>query len=296
MDKRIIDISGESAYLSVRNEQLIIKRGDLQDSVPLEEIAALIVAHPAVQYTHAVLNGLCECGGSFIVCDEKKMPAGILMPLSGHSIQTERFAAQIGASAPLKKRLWEQVIKAKILAQAKLLKEIHGDGFGLPYMASKVRSGDPANIEGQASRRYWPALFGINFTRKPVSSDNVNVLLNYGYAIVRSMTARSLCASGLHPSIGIHHHNRYNAFCLADDLMEPFRPTVDKAVVNVLNFFGHDWPLNKESKGLLLTTILEARFNVDGEMRTLFDALQKSTSSLAEVFTGKRRKLTLFKP
>jgi hypothetical protein len=173
----------------------------------------------------------------FIVSNEKHLPAAMLLPLSTHSTQTERFARQAAVSLPTRKRAWQQIVQAKLRAQARLLEETTGADQGLHVMAGRVRSGDPDNLEAQAARVYWPALFGKEasgeaFRRDP-EGEGINVHLNYGYAVLRAIVARALCASGLHPSLGVHHHNRYDTFCLADDLMEPFRPLVDRVVAGL---------------------------------------------------------------
>jgi CRISPR-associated protein Cas1 len=205
--ERIIDISDEPARLSVRLKQLVIERGDEPITVPLEELAVIVVSHPAVTYTHAVLSGICAAGGAFIICDDKHLPTGMLLPLQANFVQTERFAAQAQATLPMKKQLWKQIVKSKVQSQAGLLRKLRGEDLGLNRLAGKVRSGDTANIEAQASRRYWTALFGTEFIRDYEAEDQ-NRLLNYGYAVLRALTARAICASGLHPSLGVHHHNR----------------------------------------------------------------------------------------
>lgn len=293
MESRIIDLSEEPASLSVRYEQLLIKHGDREDSVPLEDIAALIVAHPAVCFTQAVLSGLIENGGIFIICNERRLPSGMLLPLEAHSTQTERITAQITASVPLQKQLWAQLVAAKLKAQAALLTEKTGNDWGIGHLSLKVRSGDPSNIEAQASRRYWQALFGDTFRRIPGAEDNVNSLLNYGYAVLRGIIARGICGSGLHPSLGIHHHNKYNPFCLADDLMEPFRPLVDCAVFEILKERGEDTPLDKVSKAALIEKVALRRFELKGEERTIFQIASRLAASLASIYLGKGRNLKL---
>jgi CRISPR-associated protein Cas1 len=293
MQERIIDLSETPAALSVRYDQLVIKREEGEFPTPLAELAVLIVANRAVNYTHSVLVGICENGAALLICNEKKMPAGMIIPYAGHFMQTPRFAAQIKAGRATQKRLWQQITKAKISGQAAHLKETKGDDWGLTRLARQVTSGDSFNAEAQASRRYWSALFAGNFRRIPESGDAANSMLNYGYAVLRSLVARAICASGLHPSIGIHHHNQYDQFCLADDLMEPFRPTVDRAVVNTLVFYGHDTALDRGSKSLLLDEIFKSRFIINKESRDIFDAIRQMTSSLADVFIQKKKKIIL---
>ncbi|MCD6282990.1 type II CRISPR-associated endonuclease Cas1 [bacterium] len=292
MTERIIDLSEEGASLSVRHAQLVIQRDDNKVTVPLNELAALVVAHPAVHYTHAVLTGICAQGGAVVLCNEKRMPTGMLLPIEAHFTQAERFAEQASASLPTKKRLWKQLVRAKVTAQGRLLQEVKGDDRGLAELANRVRSGDPSNIEAQASRRYWPALFGEDFTRDP-DLGGVNSLLNYGYAVLRAMVARAICAAGLHPSLGLHHHNRYNPFCLADDLMEPFRPVVDNAVFSLAVSSGDSATLSKYTKRALIKALTDKRFTLEVESRTLFGTLAHLASSLADVYAGERKKLFL---
>ena len=207
MTERILDIPEGPARLSVNLGRLVIKRGEETVTMPISELAVLVVSHPAVSYTHAVLAGLCAEGGAVVLCNEKRLPVGMLFPLEGHFAQVERFSAQAASSLPTKKQLWKQIVRAKVLAQGRLLEKLSGADRGLILMARRVRSGDPSNIEAQASRRYWPALFGEDFRRNP-DSPGENQLLNYGYAVLRAVVARAVCAAGLHPSLGLHHHNR----------------------------------------------------------------------------------------
>ncbi len=281
-------------------------------TVPLADLAVLIVSHPQVSFTHAVLAGIAQAGGIFIACNEKHMPAAMLLPLETHSTQAERFSRQAAAPLPLRKRAWQQVVQAKIRAQARLLSEVSGRKSGIPNdcglenLAAQVRSGDPQNLEARAARIYWKNLFGEDdpagggqaFRRDP-EGEGINPHLNYGYAILRATVARALCAAGLHPSLGLHHHNRYDAFCLADDLMEPFRPIVDRVVANLNdNRRGGpasetgSLPLDKDSKKTILEGLL-GRFDCDGESRTLFDWVSRAASSLAAVIEGSQQKLTL---
>jgi len=293
MDRRIVDLSEGPAALKIKYGQLVIRRGDKEDSLPLDELGVLIVSNPAVCYTQAVLAGICENNGAFIICDEKRHPSAMMMPLSGHFLHTERLAAQISISKPTQKRLWAKIVGAKVRGQAGLLKLLHGNDFGLLQLARNIRSGDTGNIEAQASRRYWPALFGDTFRRIPGSDDGINRMLNYGYAIVRATVARAVTASGLHPSLGLHHHNRYNPFCLVDDLMEPLRPLTDLAVYKAVDIGGPDMPLDKETKQILLENIFARRINIQGEARELFNAASAAASSLANIYTGKGKILIL---
>lgn len=293
MTERLIDISDSPARLSVRYEQLVIKRAGNPDfTVPLAEIGAVAVSHPQVTYTQAALAGLARAGAALVVCDEKHMPAGLFLTLNGNSVQAERFARQAAVSKPACKRLWRRIVQAKILAQGRLLTELSGRDRGLSALARTVRSGDPDNVEAQASRRYWPALFKDTSFRRNRLAEDQNRFLNYGYAVLRAVVARAVCAAGLHPSLGLHHHNRYDAFCLADDLMEPFRPLVDRAAVRLVETRGPAAPLDKETKAGLIGA-LTRRFDLDGESRTLFDVLGRLAASLAAVFAGSRSEIVL---
>lgn len=281
MTDRILDISEHPASLSVRNSLLSIRCGQEEPvTVPLEELAVVIVSHPQVTYTHAVLSGLALAGALFITCDEKHLPVSMMLPLVTHSLQTERFAAQAGLPLPVRKRLWQQIARAKILAQARLLMERTGADNGLPALASQVRSGDPTNLEARAARVYWQKVFGEIEFRRDREMDGLNACLNYGYAVLRAIVARAICGAGMHPSLSLHHHNRYDTFCLADDLMEPFRPVVDRVVAGLRDDRGADVPPDRESKRRILEALL-GRFEFEGESRTLFDWVRRMADSLA---------------
>ncbi|MFN8710057.1 MAG: type II CRISPR-associated endonuclease Cas1 [Planctomyces sp.] len=284
MRNRILEISQQPARLRVERRQLVIQppEGNAY-SVPLEDIAVLVVAHPQVSYTQAVLSDLVGNGGAFVTCDEKRMPNGMLLPLDTHSTQTARFHLQFELPLPRRKRLWQQVVQSKIAMQAMLLVEQTGCDYGLTPLIGQVRSGDPSNVEARAARRYWPALFGNEF-RRDRGAEDVNAMLNYGYAILRAAMARAVCASGLHPSVGLHHHNKYNSWCLADDLMEPFRPCVDRAVYR-LSIGGRKVPdMTSETRGQILQS-LTSWLGVNDTQRTLFDALTLAAQSLRRAMT-----------
>ena len=226
---------GNPAYLSVKNSQLVVKRTDSDTqqevvrTVPIEDIGVVVLEDRQITITNVALDALLQNNCAVITCDEKHMPAGMLLPLEGNTIQSERFANQIEASSPLKKQLWQQTVHAKIRNQASVLKRMSGVEVGcMLAWANDVKSGDSDNLEGRAAAYYWKNIFPSlpGFTRDR-EGEMPNNLLNYGYAIVRAVVARALVASGLLPTLGIHHHNRYNAYCLADDIMEPYRPYVD---------------------------------------------------------------------
>lgn len=199
MTERILDFSTTPARLHVRNAQLCVTReGTATVSIPVAETAVIIVSHPQVTLTHAVLARLAEAGGALVTCDRRSLPVGMLLPLAAHGTQVERFAAQARASRPVCKRLWRQLVRSKILAQAAALESLGERDAGLRALIPSVRSGDPENIEGQAARRYWQRLFGRDFRRRRDGRDQ-NLLLNYGYAVLRAIVGRAICAAGLHP-------------------------------------------------------------------------------------------------
>lgn len=293
MADRILDITESPAQLRVRYEQLLVQRGALRtESIPLGDLAVVIVGHPQIIVTQAVLAGLARHGAALIACDERRLPVLLALPLEGHFTQAERFAAQAAASLPLRKRLWRQVVRAKIAAQADLLEKRHGSDHGLRALIPLVRSGDPTNVEARAASRYWDRLFGSIPFRRVRDGDDQNRLLNYGYAVLRAIVARAICAAGLHPCLGIHHHNRYNPYCLADDLMEPFRPVVDEVVAARFAGADSEAELVPEVKAALLMALL-GRFDWDGTSRTLFDVLGRVCQSLAEAFENKSGRLLL---
>ena len=255
---RIIEIAETSAFLSLENHLLKIRLPSGPPvTVPVKEVQCLILANPALTITGSLLAALAAEGCMVLVSGPDRLPAAMQLPLEGNYIQTQRFQAQIDAPKPLSKRLWQVIVKEKILNQAELLRELHGEDFGLSLLAKQVRSGDPDNLEGRAAVLYWKNLFGDPFQRDRAQENN-NLLLNYGYAILRAMTARACCAAGLHPTIGLHHHNQYDPFCLADDLMEPFRPVVDRIVYG-LNRANAPVELGRDQRRALIQGLLETR-------------------------------------
>lgn len=295
MRNRIIEIAESPARLRIEHRQLVIDAGGAESlppaRVPLDELAVLVVAHPQVSYTQAVLAELVSAGGTFVTCDRSRLPVGLLLPLDAHSIQTDRFRRQLDLPRPRQKRLWQQLVQAKIAMQARLLTDRFADDAGLFRLVTAVRSGDPANVEARAARRYWQRLFGQDFRRDRHAEDH-NRLLNYGYAILRAAVARAVAAAGLHPSLGVHHHNRNNSYCLADDLMEPYRPVVDRAVADIVDEFDDVPPLEQMTRAHLLGALTRAVL-IEGEQRPLFDAIALSASSLANVMTEAASRLSL---
>lgn len=291
--EHIIDISEEGARLQVRHEQLVISQGEeKRSSVPLEDVAVLVVSHPAVTYTQAVLSGLMDAGGAFVCCDSRRMPNGLLLPLAAHHLHSERLQRQLAATEPAKKRAWQQVVRTKVRFQGRLLRQLHGDDGGLEALVERVQSGDPRNVEAQAARRYWPRLFGDDSFRRVQDGEGANALLNYGYGVLRGVVGRAVTTAGLHPALGIHHRNRYDAFCLADDLMEPYRPLVDRAVAQYVALHGLDAPVDKQAKAAVIGPLL-ARYPIAEEQRSLFEIVHFAAVSLVGIFEGKRKSLVL---
>lgn len=289
---RIIDLSESPARLSVQTENLVIQRENQPSTMlPLNEVAAVILSHPQIMASHAALAGLASRGAMVVVSDQRHMPAAMLLPLETNVLQAERFLRQAQASLPTQKRLWKQIVRAKVREQGRLLDRLEAQDHGLLALCSSVRAGDAANIEAQASRRYWPALFGGNFKRERDAADQ-NRLLNYGYAVLRAIVARAICGAGLHPGLGLHHHNRYNPFCLADDLMEPFRPLVDASVVAWVKAHGADAPVDRAFKAALITPLM-GRWISGGEARTLFDWMARLAVSLVGVYMNEARELAI---
>ncbi len=289
---------GNPAYLSVKNSQLVVKRTDSETqqevvrTVPIEDIGVVVLEDRQITITNVALDALLQNNCAVITCDEKHMPAGMLLPLEGNTIQSERFANQIDASLPLKKQLWQQTVQAKIRNQASVLKRLSGVEVGCMLVwANDVKSGDSENLEGRAAAYYWKNIFPSlpGFTRDR-EGEMPNNLLNYGYAIVRAVIARALVASGLLPTLGIHHHNRYNAYCLADDIMEPYRPYVDELVINIMRSdidYGELTPeLKKQLLGLPVAEVM-----IGGQRSPLMVAASQTTASLAKCYGGELRKV-----
>ena len=283
MIRRIIEVSSGPARLSIRYQQLVIEReGQERATVPCEDIGVLLVDHPAISYTHAVFTTLARAGAAVVLCSADHNPASLVLPLEGNTVQTERFATQIEATLPLKKRLWQALITAKIRMQAAVLQAAAGEDGGLGALAVRVRSGDPANCEAQAAQRYWPRLLGPEFRRRRAGPPP-NLLLNYGYTVFRAAAARALCAAGLLPTVGVHHHNRSNALCLADDVVEPYRPYVDWRVRRLVDDKAPLGDLDRESKAALLSLFNEV-IPIGGQRSPLLLAFHSTAASLANSF------------
>lgn len=267
----LLDLAERRAVLKLDQGCLLVESDQQQAArIPLLEVAVIVLSHPQASCTRPALSGLCAAGGVLIVCDDRRLPVGMMLPLNGYHQPARRWAAQAEAAKPIRKRLWQQIVSAKVRAQGRLLADVVGNDCGLLALAARIRSGDPENIEAQAARSYWQLLFNdLEFTRN-FAADDQNRYLNYGYAILRAIVARAICAAGLHPGLGIHHHHRDNPFCLADDLIEPFRPLVDRAVLDAVGQFGTDSAMTSQLKQCLIEPLL-GTFDVEGERRTLFD-------------------------
>lgn len=289
---------GNPAYLSYRMKQMVIRLvaddpGDHNEqvrTVPVEDIGVVVIDHQQVTLTSGLMAALLEENVALITCDSKHIPTGLMLTLQGHSSQNERFRNQLDASLPLKKQLWQQTIECKIRNQAAVLKYVTGeDAKNMLAWAAAVKSGDSENIEGRAAAFYWKNVFETHFVRDQFG-EYPNNFLNYGYAILRAIVARALVASGMLPLLGIHHHNKYNDYCLADDIMEPYRPFVDRLVLNVMDEFPGEEELTKNIKARLLTIpVLDV--TIDGHKSPLMVAVSTTTSSLYKCFSGICRKI-----
>ena len=295
MINRIIEVAETPARLRVDLGRLAVDVvGQSTVFVPMKEIAAIVVSNPAVSLTQAVLSELAGQGGVFVAMSEQFLPVAMMLPLEPHGTQTARMGKQAEASEPTKKRAWQTIVRAKVRAQWALLAALGRPEPGLEVLIKAVQSGDIKNIEAQAAARYWKVLFGPAFRRDRDAFDQ-NRLLNYGYAVLRAATARAICGAGLHPCLGVQHHNKYNPYCLADDLMEPYRPLVDRVVLTIVERDGAQVEMSKVVRGEIISALL-GRHQVRNEERTLFDLLSRSAASCARVLTGEDRELDLWVP
>ena len=296
---------GNPAYLSLRDAQLVIKlpevvknetlperfKQKVEVTKPIEDIGVVVLDNKQITVTSGLLEALLENNCAVISCDSKSMPVGLMLPLYGNTTQNERFRHQLEASLPLKKQLWQQTIKVKIENQAAVLKKCTGEEIRcMKVWASEVKSGDSDNMEARAAAYYWKKLFPIEGFTRDRDGISPNNLLNYGYAILRAVVARGLVTSGLLPTLGIHHHNRYNAYCLADDIMEPYRPYVDELVYNIVASGMDCNLLNKDLKAeLLMIPTLDVV--IAGKRSPLMVAVGQTTASLYKCFSGELRKI-----
>ena len=286
-------------YLSLRNGQLVVKvaahddEPERQASLPIEDLGVVVLDHQQITITSGAIAALIENNAAVVTCDEKHIPTGLVLPLDGHTVQQERFEAQISASLPLRKQLWQQTIVQKIRNQAAVLHEITGiEVKNMLVWASDVRSGDSTNLEGRAAAYYWSRLLEMEEEKfvRDRSGMWPNAMLNYGYAILRAVVARALVSSGLLPTLGIHHHNRYNAYCLADDVMEPYRPYVDRLVMKLMEKYQETDEITTDIKRDLLT-IPTLEVVIGGQRSPLMVAVSSTTASLAKCYSGELRKI-----
>ena len=314
---------GNAAYLSKKNEQLVVKSKEQEheqdyeeeqwinvaekkegwlekrktitkevlNTIPIEDIGIVILDNGQITITHGALSSLLDNNAAVVTCSSTHMPNGLFLPLAGNTEQNEKFRAQIDSSEPLKKQLWQQTICAKIKNQAAVLRDREVPTNNMLTWAKKIRSGDPDNYEGRAAAYYWRNFFTMieGFIRDRNGAPPNN-LFNYGYAILRAITARGLVGSGLLPTLGIHHANKYNAYCLADDIMEPYRPYVDRIVFEMVNNGEDFYELTPSIKKQLLSIGTE-EIIIDGERSPLLVGMQRTTASLVKCFEGTARKI-----
>lgn len=298
---------GNPAYLSLRNSQLVIKLPEMlavknpteeirqasEVTKPIEDLGVVVLDNRQITITQGLIAALLDNNCTIISCDEHSMPTGLMLPLYGNTTQNERFRDQLDSSLPLRKQLWQQTVQQKIENQARALEESTGEAHDCMHIwAKEVRSGDPDNLEGRAAAYYWRNFFPMieGFTRSR-ERDCPNNLLNYGYAILRAVIARALVCSGLLPTLGIHHHNRYNAYCLADDIMEPYRPFVDRLVSQLIQKYGTNIELTRNIKAELLS-IPSIDVSIGNKHSPLMVAATQTTASLQKCFSGELKRLS----
>jgi CRISP-associated protein Cas1 len=286
---QIVEIEGEGRRLSLERGFLAVAGPDGPiGAVPLDDIEAVILSNPAASLTSQAISALAARGAPLVICGTDFRPSAYLLPVSGHHAQGDRMEAQAAAARPVKKRLWSEIVRAKIRAQAAALERHAINPHPVQVLADQVRSGDPQNLEARAAQRYFPALFGGDFIRS--RGGGANAFLNYGYTVLRAATARAIVAAGLHPSLSLHHRSKGDGLRLADDLMEPFRPTVDLVAKALLaeGIEQIDTPAKRR-----LAQVLHADFKTDDGVTILSNALGRLAVSLAQVFTRERKALEL---
>jgi len=293
MIKRTVEISTPGTHVGMREKQMVLYRdGQEIGCVPCEDVGILISDEHQMTFTQAALVSAVENGAAVIFCSRDHHPSGLLLPFAGNQLLTERLQLQIEMKKPLVKRLWRQIVQVKLRRQADRLPKDNRFRARIHQLSKDVKLDDEENCEAQAAKLYWPALFGPAFIRHR-EGPAPNNLLNYGYMTIRAAMARAICGAGLHPAIGLHHHNRSNPFCLADDLMEPFRPFVDARVIELWS--GGSVELRKEEKKSLLG-VLTDDVVIAGKRGPLMVALSKTVSSLVECLAGNRENLDLPQP
>lgn len=295
MIKRILCFTNP-AYLSLHLKQLVVEQPGTNTAenstktIPIEDVGVVILENPQITITQALMAALLDNNCAIITCDAHHLPTGLLLPLDNHNLQSERFRAQINASEPLRKQMWQQTIVSKINSQAFVLRKQHIECKNMEAWAKTVRSGDADNLEGRAAAYYWRNVFGDSHFIRGQFGDMPNGLLNYGYSIVRAMMARALVAAGLLPTLGIHHHSRYDAYCLADDIMEPYRAFVDLQVLNIMQEYGDVEELTPALKKELLE-LATSDVQIEGHRSPMMIAMQTTANSVQRCFSGELRKI-----
>lgn len=292
MIKRTILVENKSS-ITTKNQQLVLKSEVRENTIPIEDIGFLVLDHAEIYLSIPAMNLIIENNTAIIICGSNHLPNGMFLNLNSHHIQQEIFKNQIETSIPLKKQLWQQTIIEKIKNQGELLEKITKNKNTFEFLASKVLSGDTSNMEGVAAQQYWKNFPLPNHEKDGIKreryGDYPNNFLNYGYAILRAATARALSGSGLLNTLGIHHKSKYNAFALADDIMEPFRPIVDEKVFEIMKRY-QEQELNTAIKAELLQMLTQTVYFKE-EKSPLMVGLQKTASSLQQCFTGDRKKI-----
>lgn len=289
MIKRVLCFENP-ARLSLKLAQMVVELQDVTRTLPIEDIGVVILDHKQITITHALIDALLANNVAIVTSNDKHLPVGLMLPLDGNTLQSERFRAQIDASEPLKKQMWQQTVVAKILGQAHVLGMQHIENSNMLKWAKDVRSGDTENMEARAAAFYWRNMFEKDaFIRDPQGLPPNN-LLNYGYSIVRAMMARALVGAGLLPTLGIHHHSRYDAYCLADDIMEPYRPFIDMKVLEMWKKGDITSDISSEQKRELLgVTTMDV--NISGHRSPMMLAIQTTAQSVQKCYSGEARKI-----
>ena len=289
MIKRVLCFENP-ARLSLKLAQMVVELQDVTRTLPIEDIGVVILDHKQITITHALIDALLANNVAIVTSNDKHLPVGLMLPLDGNTLQSERFRAPIDASEPLKKQMWQQTIVAKILGQAHVLGTQLIKHNNMLKWAKDVRSGDPENMEARAAAFYWRNMFEKDaFIRDPQGLPPNN-LLNYGYSIVRAMMARALVGAGLLPTLGIHHHSRYDAYCLADDIMEPYRPFVDMKVLEMWKNGGITSDISSDQKRELLG-ITTMDVSISGHRSPMMLAIQTTAQSVQKCYSGEARKI-----
>ena len=303
MIKRVIGFNNP-AYLSLKNEQMVVTLPDVVNdanmteamrkqgvfTLPIEDIGVIILDNKQITITAALMSFLLENNVAVVNCNDQHLPVGLLLPLDGNHLQSERFRQQIDASEPLKKQMWQQTVSSKIAGQAQVLALQGVENGNMVAWSKQVKSGDSDNLEARAATYYWRNVFHKPDFIRGQEGDPPNNLLNYGYAIVRAMMARALVGAGVLPTLGIHHHNKYNAYCLADDIMEPYRPYVDIVVIEIIKNARDISELTTDLKRQLLA-ITTVDVQIEHHRSPMQIAIQTTANSVQRCFSGEARKI-----